>query len=393
MKALDADSILPTLAQSEVSQPNQPDSCRVDSIGPTLCPRINRMSIPNRCRVSTGCRLLRSRLHVLTPICLNLSQHIETNSIRGTRSTWQSSTWSMKQIQHTNSLELWPSLVNHRHSSTTIVVGSGQYFTIHQQNPSFPIPAESESSSTLSEFDSVPVVSVQDKSISVRDQSVVVRSSICVPRGFDNGDNRQRHRSRGCGDCYDSGVREGLRWWEMTFLDTLLLEEPPKLFLLADFTNSKSKSDSDFLLVFQIVGIAPGITRRDVLDVVLQHFLHLLPLEPSVFLMAFQATLQPDFAMFSIYFTTNSLGFTLMVLGRVKLVTSIAFLFGVGHYNGYMKNCTLPLVLSIFLLVHLHRMCGLSVALDLFLRMNRISGDFFPTNIYSDEDFFLIDVD
>ncbi|RDY05885.1 Folate-biopterin transporter 1, chloroplastic, partial [Mucuna pruriens] len=40
-------------------------------------------------------------------------------------------------------------------------------------------------------------------------------------------------------------------------------------------------------------------------------------------------------AMF--YFTTNSLGFTLVVLGCVKLVTSIASLLGVGHYNGFMN--------------------------------------------------------
>ncbi|RDX70469.1 hypothetical protein CR513_50286, partial [Mucuna pruriens] len=51
------------------------------------------------------------------------------------------------------------------------------------------------------------------------------------------------------------------------------------------------------------------------------------------------------------------------VLGRVKLVTSIASLLGVGHYKRFMKNCTSQLVLSTFLLVHLHRMCGLSVGI------------------------------
>ncbi|RDX88242.1 Folate-biopterin transporter 1, chloroplastic, partial [Mucuna pruriens] len=66
-------------------------------------------------------------------------------------------------------------------------------------------------------------------------------------------------------------------------------------------------------------------------------------------------TLQYDFVMF--YFITNSLGFTLMVLGHVKLVTLIESLLGVGHYNGFMKNCTSPLVFSTFLLVHLYRMC------------------------------------
>ncbi|RDX82889.1 hypothetical protein CR513_36271, partial [Mucuna pruriens] len=36
--------------------------------------------------------------------------------------------------------------------------------------PLFPIPAESETSPTLSEFDSVQVISVQDKSVSIRDR-------------------------------------------------------------------------------------------------------------------------------------------------------------------------------------------------------------------------------
>ncbi|RDX60669.1 Folate-biopterin transporter 1, chloroplastic, partial [Mucuna pruriens] len=49
-----------------------------------------------------------------------------------------------------------------------------------------------------------------------------------------------------------------------------------------------------------------------------------------------QATLQSNSVMF--YFTKNFLGFTLVVLGRAKLVTLIAFLLGVGHYNGFIKN-------------------------------------------------------
>ncbi|RDX98464.1 Folate-biopterin transporter 1, chloroplastic, partial [Mucuna pruriens] len=57
-----------------------------------------------------------------------------------------------------------------------------------------------------------------------------------------------------------------------------------------------------------------------------------------------------------LYFTTNFLGFTHVVLGFVKLVTSIASLLGVGHYNGFMKNFTSPLALNTFLLVHLYKM-------------------------------------
>jgi hypothetical protein len=42
-----------------------------------------------------------------------------------------------------------------------------------------------------------------------------------------------------------------------------------------------------------------------------------------------------------IHFSTNSLGFTPEFLGRVKLVTSIASLLGVGLYNGFLKNVPL----------------------------------------------------
>ena len=41
------------------------------------------------------------------------------------------------------------------------------------------------------------------------------------------------------------------------------------------------------------------------------------------------------------HFSTNKLGFTPEFLGRVKLVTSIASLVGVGLYNGFLKNVPL----------------------------------------------------
>lgn len=37
-------------------------------------------------------------------------------------------------------------------------------------------------------------------------------------------------------------------------------------------------------------------------------------------------------------FSTNKLGFTPEFLGRVKLVTSVASLLGVGLYNGFLKD-------------------------------------------------------
>ncbi|XP_051127976.1 folate-biopterin transporter 1, chloroplastic isoform X1 [Andrographis paniculata] len=60
---------------------------------------------------------------------------------------------------------------------------------------------------------------------------------------------------------------------------------------------------------------------------------------PTIFIFLWQATPQSDSAMF--YFTTNKLGFTPEFLGRVKLVTSIASLLGVGLYNGFLKSVPL----------------------------------------------------
>ncbi|KAK9664326.1 hypothetical protein RND81_14G033600 [Saponaria officinalis] len=57
---------------------------------------------------------------------------------------------------------------------------------------------------------------------------------------------------------------------------------------------------------------------------------------PTLFVFLWQATPQSDSAMF--YFTTNKLGFTPEFLGRVKLVTSVASLLGVGLYNGFLKK-------------------------------------------------------
>jgi folate/biopterin transporter len=60
---------------------------------------------------------------------------------------------------------------------------------------------------------------------------------------------------------------------------------------------------------------------------------------PTLFIFLWQATPHSESAMF--YFTTNKLGFTPEFLGRVKLVTSVASLLGVGLYNGFLKNVPL----------------------------------------------------
>ncbi|KAK6929943.1 Biopterin transporter family [Dillenia turbinata] len=57
---------------------------------------------------------------------------------------------------------------------------------------------------------------------------------------------------------------------------------------------------------------------------------------PTLFVFLWQATPQSDSAMF--FFTTNKLRFMPEFLGRVKLVTSVASLIGVGLYNGFLKN-------------------------------------------------------
>ncbi|RDX60424.1 hypothetical protein CR513_61434, partial [Mucuna pruriens] len=147
------------------------------------------------------------------------------------------------------------------------------------------------------------------------------------------------------------------------------------LISLSIFPTTLVRDFIGFVIVFQIVGAMPLRTQCDIPDAVLQHFSHLLPLEPlSVVIRSFicvlrQATLQSDFDMFSNYFTTNSLCYVLLYhkfswfypygfrMCQACYLDCVSTWFG--HYNGLMKNCTSPLVLSTFLLVHLHRMCGL----------------------------------
>ncbi|GER29771.1 major facilitator superfamily protein [Striga asiatica] len=92
---------------------------------------------------------------------------------------------------------------------------------------------------------------------------------------------------------------------------------------------------------------------------------------PTLFIFLWQATPQSDSAMF--YFITNKLGFTPEFLGRVKLVTSIASLVGVGFYNGFLKGVRLRKIFlvttvigsvlgmtQVFLVTGLNRKFGIS---------------------------------
>ncbi|XP_024530076.1 folate-biopterin transporter 1, chloroplastic isoform X3 [Selaginella moellendorffii] len=60
---------------------------------------------------------------------------------------------------------------------------------------------------------------------------------------------------------------------------------------------------------------------------------------PTLFIFLWQATPSSDTAMF--YFTTNKLGFGPEFLGRVRLITAMASLAGVGVYNSLLKHVPL----------------------------------------------------
>ncbi|GFS36718.1 major facilitator superfamily protein [Actinidia rufa] len=87
---------------------------------------------------------------------------------------------------------------------------------------------------------------------------------------------------------------------------------------------------------------------------------------PTLFIFLWQSTPHSESAMF--FFTTNRLGFSPEFLGRVKLVTSVASLLGVGLYNGFLKNVPrcgkfslqLLLLVQVFLVTGLNRQFGVS---------------------------------
>lgn len=92
---------------------------------------------------------------------------------------------------------------------------------------------------------------------------------------------------------------------------------------------------------------------------------------PTLFIFLWEATPQSDSAMF--FFITNKLGFTPEFLGRVRLVTSVASLLGVGIYNGFLKSVPLRKIFlfttiigaalgmtQVFLVTGLNRQLGVS---------------------------------
>ncbi|KAH9764946.1 Folate-biopterin transporter 1 [Citrus sinensis] len=105
---------------------------------------------------------------------------------------------------------------------------------------------------------------------------------------------------------------------------------------------------------------------------------------PTLFVFLWQATPHSDSAMFYfthpkfvtnsfVGFSTNELGFTPEFLGRVKFVTSVASLLGVGLYNGFLKNVPLRKIFlantifgtalgmtQVFLVTGLNRKFGIS---------------------------------
>ncbi|MBD2579017.1 folate/biopterin family MFS transporter [Oscillatoria sp. FACHB-1406] len=65
---------------------------------------------------------------------------------------------------------------------------------------------------------------------------------------------------------------------------------------------------------------------------------------PTLFIFIWQATPTADSALF--YFTTNELGFEPEFLGRVRLVTSIAALIGVGIYQRFLRAVPFRVILG-----------------------------------------------
>ncbi|MGD2180797.1 folate/biopterin family MFS transporter [Lusitaniella coriacea] len=65
---------------------------------------------------------------------------------------------------------------------------------------------------------------------------------------------------------------------------------------------------------------------------------------PTAFIFIWQATPSSDSALF--FFTTNELGFQPEFLGRVRLVTSIAALVGVGLYQRFLRNVPFRVILG-----------------------------------------------
>jgi folate/biopterin transporter len=91
---------------------------------------------------------------------------------------------------------------------------------------------------------------------------------------------------------------------------------------------------------------------------------------PTIFIFLWQATPSADSAFF--YFTTNELGFEPEFLGRVRLVTSLAGLVGIGLYQKFLKTipfrpmlgwCTVISCLlgftSLILVTHSNRAMGI----------------------------------
>ncbi|KAL1806523.1 hypothetical protein ACET3Z_029591 [Daucus carota] len=112
----------------------------------------------------------------------------------------------------------------------------------------------------------------------------------------------------------------------LTSAVAVLVKEQPVI--ASAWRQNNSLADPGFLDTFKtsIVELWKAVRQRSV-------FL------PTLFIFLWQATPHSESAMF--YFTTNKLGFTPEFLGRVKLVTSVASLLGVGLYNGFLKNVPL----------------------------------------------------
>ena len=90
---------------------------------------------------------------------------------------------------------------------------------------------------------------------------------------------------------------------------------------------------------------------------------------PTLFLFLWQATPSADSAFF--YFSTNDLGFGPEFLGRVRLVSSIAMLLGIGAFNRFFKSVPIRKIFGWSIVVS--TVLGLTTLL-LITHTNRVLG-------------------
>ncbi|RDX85622.1 hypothetical protein CR513_33162, partial [Mucuna pruriens] len=207
-----------------------------------------------------------------------------------------------------------------------------------------------------------------------------------------------------------------LAFGEIIQIQTQLIEEPPKLFLLVDFSNSKFLRFRigikfgffswfnllvnlptvidfiGFVIIFQIVGIAPWKTRCDISDVVLKCFPHFLPLERAFGVelgsnplpkMVSELILDPLKSHSPYYSRTKPDIAGRGVLGKETQIPHWLEIESAKEFISGEQSSPLKLAFGVEFGSNPFSKGVTSLSSML------ISGDFVSTNVYSDEDSFL----